>query len=639
MRLKQKVRKIARKVQRFPRKYTIPSAVLIVFILLSGIVFFIEKPVIFSYGGSTCEKYFSLFPATQRLSDNFGYEATLTDEMKIGNIVIASRSICFTPKQTPVEGVSRVSLSPWGGVIARKTFAITAGQLPQMSTEIFEKPISTSKPLQIPLNVPDTTFSYHLKANNREIDCPPSENAIFCDIKSLGLKQGKNYKIAVTRQFADSPAMTLVEKDVKTLSATRVTYTTIKSKKTIYGIPKSLSLTFDKEIVKAATTLYRLKDKRQIKIDTTQSIAGTKLKVTFSKNLPRHSNYQLVTTDVEATDGSGLEDPHKLAFKMSGGPKVTGVNIGTTGVSNGTTVAVTFDQAISAKQAVGDIIHTSGGAKYIGRSGSKLFFSVANVKRCGSFTLSIAKGLKSKYGIASTAPWQYTSRTICHTISTIGYSSQGRPINAYFFGSGGVSVLYTGAIHGNETSTYYLMNAWIQDLEANARSIPSNKTIVVVPTLNPDGFASGSRTNARNVDLNRNFATSDWKKDITTVNNKPFKGGGGRAPMSEPETKAIAALAQRIRPALVLSYHSIGGVLAANQAGRSNSLASDYSRQSGYANTTGQTSETFEYSISGTADDWYAQQLGVASILIELGSHSYHEFERNKNAMWAMARL
>ena len=105
--------------------------------------------------------------------------------------------------------------------------------------------------------------------------------------------------------------------------------------------------------------------------------------------------------------------------------------------------------------------------------------------------------------------------------------------------------------------------------------------------------------------------------------------------MSEPETKAMATFIGRLQPRLVLSYHSIGGLLVANQAGVSSAYARTYTNLSGYANTTGSDS-TFEYAISGTADDYYAERLGVPSIVIELGSHSYHQFERNQKAMWAM---
>ncbi len=223
---------------------------------------------------------------------------------------------------------------------------------------------------------------------------------------------------------------------------------------------------------------------------------------------------------------------------------------------------------------------------------------------------------------------------ICQRVESIGTSIQGRPILAYVFGSGARSVIYTGAIHGNEQSTRALMFRWIEELEQNSRSIPADISVVVVPVINPDGIASGSRVNAANVDLNRNFETGNWQKDITTVTNTPFPGGGGAAAMSEPEVRAIAGLVSRLRPSLVLSYHSIGGVLQANMAGQSTAKAVQYSALSGYKNATG--GKVFDYEISGTADDYYREKLGIGSIVIELGSHLYHQFERNQRAMWAM---
>ncbi len=314
-----------------------------------------------------------------------------------------------------------------------------------------------------------------------------------------------------------------------------------------------------------------------------------------------------------------------------------GISVGSTGVPLGVTTAITFDQTLSAKQDISKLVTLAGGATLAGRAGNQLFISLTAVPRCGDFSVRLGSGIQSSYGVAGSSGWAFSGRTICHTTSTIGYSVEGRPISAYTFGSG-PAVLYTAAIHGNEISTKSLLYYWIDTLEANARSIPAGRSVVVVPEINPDGVALGSRTNAHNVDLNRNFATSDWRKDITDINNRPFPGGGGSAPMSEPETQAIGGFVQRLRPSLVLSYHSIGGLLAANQAGSSNTYAATYSRLSGYRNTTGQTSETFEYSISGTADDWYAQKLGIASILIELGSQTYSQFGQNESAMWAMLR-
>jgi len=279
----------------------------------------------------------------------------------------------------------------------------------------------------------------------------------------------------------------------------------------------------------------------------------------------------------------------------------------------------------------------TGGARVTGVKGSQVSVSFADVPRCGDVTIGVGDTLQNEHGVTGGSQWRFATRTVCQMQTTIGTSVKGRSIVAYSFGSGSEKVLYTGAIHGGEASTRSLLLRWVDELEANPRAIPTHKTVVVVPTINPDGVASGSRTNANNVDLNRNFATSDWKSDITTTSNAPFPGGGGMSALSEPEARATANFVARLRPQLVLSYHSIGGLLAANGVGSSMNRAGQYAQLSGYANTTG-SSDTFEYGISGTADDYYGQVLGVPSMLIELGSHTYHQFERNKAAMWAMLK-
>ena len=301
----------------------------------------------------------------------------------------------------------------------------------------------------------------------------------------------------------------------------------------------------------------------------------------------------------------------------------------------GAVATLTFDQPLSDKQDIGSVITVSGGAKVTSRQGARVTISFAGTPRCGDVTIKVTNGLLSSYDISGGSSWQYTTRTICQVISSIGTSLNGRVISTYSFGSGAKTIVYTGAIHGDESGTRSLMLRWVDTLEASVRSIPADKTIVVIPAINPDGVAAGTRTNKHNVDLNRNFDTSDWKEDITTVSNQPFPGGGGSAPLSEPESQALANYIGMVKPALVLSYHSIGGLVMSNQSGNSLSLAQTYARLSGYANSTG-SSTTFDYAVSGTADDYYAEKLGVASILVELGSHTSPQFEQNQKAMWAM---
>jgi predicted deacylase len=619
-----------------PQRYTIPLAIFIVYFSLYAIIFLIDKPVSLSYAGATCVKQLTLFPDTQKRVGSSDYIIRPSQQIKLGDTTIATGAMCFMPTQPPHVGVTKVSSSPFGGWLMSKTFAITVDAPPVVHAAILNKAVPASKSLAIPLSETDRIFTYHMRANNTEIECAPKEKATACDMGRLKLSQGTPYTVELTRQFNGKKVASIIEKKITTLSAVSAVSSSIQPGETIYAKPRSLDIVFDKKIAKIDPTLYRVEGSQRTLIPTTLVVSGEKVHLSVADDLQRSANYELTVDTVDANDGSGLETPYKLPFKTSGGPKVMSVSVGKTGVQLGSTAIITFDQPLSDKQDISKIVTVSEGVAAPVKRGAQLLITLANVPKCGDFSIKITNDLQNGYDIAGSSAWSYVGRTICHTLETIGYSAKGRAINAYYFGSGPAVVLYTGAIHGNEISTKYLMDKWVNDLEINARGIPANKTVVVVPQLNPDGVSSSSRVNARNVDLNRNFATSDWKKDITTVNNQSFPGGGGESAMSEPETQAVASLVQHLRPSLVMSYHSVGSVVAANQAGQSGALAGTYSQMSGYRNTTGQTSSTFEYAISGTADDWYAEKFGIPSILIELGSSTDPQFSRNQKAMWTM---
>jgi hypothetical protein len=623
-------------VGKLPKKYLIPAVSLLIFSLLYVIIFVREKPVEFSYAGATCVKQFTLFPKIQKTTTDSSYDAQPAKLVTIGNATIAARSMCFMPKQTPKPGSYKAVISPGGGVFARKTFTISVASPPVAQVSALSKPVPISKPIDVSLSSADTIFSYYLSVNDKKVRCIPSQSRTSCDVRKLELRQGMPYDFQLIRQYGNKKVATVISKKIVTLAATKVVESTIKPNEMVYAKPKTMSLVFDKKLTKVTPKVFKVTDGKRTAVSLTSAISDKSLSITFTEELPRSADFELSLEGLEATDGSSLDGVYVSSFKTSGGPRVTGVNVGRSGVAIGATAVITFDQTLSDKQDISKFVGVSGGAVLSGKKDNQVLVSLAGVPKCGDFGIKLANDLQSNYDIGGNSAWEYSGRMICHSVSTVGYSSRGRPINAFIFGDGGNSVLFTGAIHGNEVSTRSLMNRWVDDLEANARSIPAGRSVIVIPQINPDGVASGTRTNGRNVDLNRNFGTSDWQTDITDVNNRPFPGGGGGSPMSEPETQAIGSFVARMRPSLVLSYHSIGGLLAANQYGRSNALAGTYSQLSGYRNTTGQTGSTFEYSISGTADDYYGERLGVASILIELSSHTNAQFNLNQKAMWAM---
>lgn len=636
MRLKRRAIKLFKKIQKLPKELTISVGVLVVVAIGYTLVFGIEKPVTFSYTGVTCVKQLTVLPTLHRNDPRSLYTAQSNQELRIGRVPLIGLSMCFFPKEAPQAGVTKISTSPFGGWIARKTFRLQIDSPPKANIANLTKPIPVSKPLEIPLSNIDKVFSYSLRLDDKQVHCTAKNSKLLCNIQALHLGQGKVYRAELARYFRGEKVGLVASKTIQTLSATSITNSSIESGGIVYTKPKTIEITLDKEVTHAQAVLYQVEGNKRTEVETTSNLHQKTLQVSFKTELPRSADYELTIDKVTAIDGSTLEAPYLLDFKTSGGPKVTGISIGRTGIPLGSTAVISFDQPLSEKQDIGALVSLTGGAALIGRAGNQILVSLKSVPKCGDFSIKLTNDLQSNYDIAGNSTWSFAGRVICYTVETIGYSSKGRPINAYFFGNGNRTVLFTGAIHGNEIGTKGLMNAWIQELEANARNIPADKQVVVIPQINPDGVVAGNRLNGRGIDLNRNFATSDWRTDITDVNNNPFPGGGGPSPMSEPETVALASFAGRLRPILILSYHSIGGVLAANQAGDSTSLASTYSQLSGYANMTGQTSTTFEYEVSGTADDWYAEHLGAASILVELSSHTASQFDRNQRAMWAM---
>ena len=83
----------------------------------------------------------------------------------------------------------------------------------------------------------------------------------------------------------------------------------------------------------------------------------------------------------------------------------------------------------------------------------------------------------------------------------------------------------------------------------------------VVLAANPDGLIRGTRGNALGVDLNRNFPTQTWRPEPVTCRStiedpSDVVLGTGAHPGSEPETQALLALIEELRPDVVIALHA-----------------------------------------------------------------------------------
>ncbi|HEY8568965.1 murein tripeptide amidase MpaA [Microbulbifer sp.] len=143
-----------------------------------------------------------------------------------------------------------------------------------------------------------------------------------------------------------------------------------------------------------------------------------------------------------------------------------------------------------------------------------------------------------------------------HQRRQYGQSALGAPL-LYFPAE--VRDEHTGMVlagtHGDEVAAVVTLSCALRSLEAGQLRHH------VVLAVNPDGCQLGTRSNARGVDLNRNFATSNWKADGTVyrwnsaAEERDVYLSTGDSAGSEPESAALCHLIGELRPAWLVSIH------------------------------------------------------------------------------------
>jgi predicted deacylase len=214
---------------------------------------------------------------------------------------------------------------------------------------------------------------------------------------------------------------------------------------------------------------------------------------------------------------------------------------------------------------------------------------------------------------------------------TIGLSTQGRPITALRIGDGPMKLVIVGNTHGAPEANTYTLAAMLADhFRANPHEVPSAVRLYIIPTINPDGLALGTRFNARGIDLNRNMNTNldvcpenDWRTRVFGAYGI-ISDTGGPYPDSEVESRVLRSFLLDAWGAMFL--HSAAGDVfpAFCEHAPSIELAQTYATGAGYRYTRFWDA----YTITGGMHDW-AASLGIAAIVPELVTGDEPEFDEN----------
>lgn len=186
-------------------------------------------------------------------------------------------------------------------------------------------------------------------------------------------------------------------------------------------------------------------------------------------------------------------------------------------------------------------------------------------------------------------------------VSSIGQSVQGRELYTIRIGTGPNKVLVVGTSHAREViATQGIMEFVSRFLAAatepmgrslygdyDVRDVIEHTTMYVVPMLNPDGveivyeglpsghplyaeykanprrFKSSYKSNFNGVDLNRQFPYrfDEYRRRPNTPKGPASSDWCGPAPLSEPETAALASFTTSLQPSVALSIHCTGNVI------------------------------------------------------------------------------
>jgi predicted deacylase len=207
---------------------------------------------------------------------------------------------------------------------------------------------------------------------------------------------------------------------------------------------------------------------------------------------------------------------------------------------------------------------------------------------------------------------------------SIGESVQGRPLFVAQAGSGPLRIYLIGGIHGDETEGRSSLE-WLRD-EQHAGA-----TLRILRDLNPDGTAAQSRGNANGRDLNRNWPAANFDPDAA----------GSPAPLSEPETRALASDLRKFDPHVVVVLHSIASGPLVNYDGPAETLAAAFVDAARATDPRWQVKRDLGYSTPGSLGSYLGVERGTPILTVEFGRYQDEASARAalRNGLAALVRV
>lgn len=270
-----------------------------------------------------------------------------------------------------------------------------------------------------------------------------------------------------------------------------------------------------------------------------------------------------------------------------------------------------------------------------------------NVEYSSILTEYIVEGLVLRYPFLETG--------------SIGNSVMGSPISYLRIGQGAIQVFYNASFHANENITTPILLRFAEEYArayatrdvffgAAATELFEKYSLYLVPMVNPDGvdlvngilqngsfyrqaqkiaaqfpqipFPSGWKANIEGVDLNLQFPAG-WEKakEIKYAQgyNRPApRDFVGNAPLTAPESAAVARFTEEHDFSLILAYHTQGKVIYWKyqdyEPEGSYAIAQYFGEVSGYA-----VEETPSESGNAGYKDWFIQEYNLPGYTIEAG--------------------